>query len=315
MNGSTNRQLTTHRHNRLKYLNLTNAIFFFGLLLALDIYVTITLQMFRSPDATWNSALSSIQPQLFGNETNTMHHAYNMTNLNHEKTPSLAIVSVCIPGERFPQEYIDASHTNKLHYCQRYNASCILPSKKLSGNSKVHAKWDKLHHINEALQSQQTDWVLWMDCDAAFTNFEIHWYHHLKPYLNTSQLMIVSKDVSGFNLGVFLVPNTPPSRKFIQDLYKLRFQLDKKFFHKDQSALKHLVKSNPKLNQSFEIVPQELMNAYLDNDAGVPWTPYSWIVHQVFCRNVTGCMTNFTGVVKMVTPQLGVTQMSLNDTL
>lgn len=104
-------------------------------------------------------------------------------------------------------------------------------------------------------------------------------------------------------MGVFLVPNTNLSRKFIEKLYKLRHQLDQRYFHKDQAALRYLMQKNPQLESRFEIVNQKLMNTYLDNDAGETWHPYDFIVHQVFCMELDGCLVNFTKLLKMVTPQ------------
>ena len=268
------------------YLNIAYAIFFFGFALLLNVYVTLTVH---------SSSLTVQNP--FVNEND-----YVTTNIT-AGSPSLAIVSACIPGERFPTEYVNMSQTNKLHYCKRYNAKCILPTTRVDNQSDLHTKWDKLYYINRTMHTEQVDWVLWMDCDTAFTNFEIYWYTHLRKHLNTSQLMVVAKDVAGINLGVFLVPNTQISRGLIQAMYKLRFQLDKQFFHKDQSALKHLIKKNPQMESRIEIVDRELMNTYLDNNEGEAWVPYHWIMHQVFCNDLVGCMANFTRVMKMVTPQ------------
>jgi hypothetical protein len=142
-----------------------------------------------------------------------------------------------------------------------------------------------------------------MDCDAAFTNFEIDWYTHLKSHLNSSQLMVVSKDDGGINTGVFFVPNTHLARTFIEKLYNLRHLLDRRYFHKDQAALKYLLEKNPTLSSRLEVVSQKLMNTYMDNNAGIKWSPYDFIVHQVFCWELDGCLANFTSLLKMVTPQ------------
>eukprot|EP00804_Cyclotella_cryptica_P012191 CCRYP_009879-RA/>CCRYP_009879-RA protein AED:0.34 eAED:0.34 QI:0/-1/0/1/-1/1/1/0/275 len=220
-------------------------------------------------------------------------------------TPSLAVVSVCIPGDRFSQDYINLSHNNKRHYCQRYNATCILPTEQVSENSKTkkHKKWDKLYHIEKTLRTTNVEWVLWMDCDTAFTNFDIHWYLHLEKHLNRSKLMVASEDQGGINLGVFLVPNTVEARSFISNLYDLRHIIEaKKLFHKDQSALKTVLTQQPQLKSKIEIVDQKLLNTYLDNNAGKLWSPSDFIVHQVFCLDFVACSSNFTKLVKNITP-------------
>jgi hypothetical protein len=142
-----------------------------------------------------------------------------------------------------------------------------------------------------------------MDCDAIFINFEIHWYTHLRHYfLNTSSLLITSKDSGGINLGVFFVPNTPKSIQLIRDMYNLRWIIDRQFWLKDQSALKQLMKKDASIESRLNFVPQRLLNAYLDNEAGASWEPYHFIMHQVFCTDLDGCVANFTNVVKRVMP-------------
>ena len=306
------KQMNGISKRRALSINLANALFFFGLALFMNVYVVLTIGLGGTPHET-NVPVNAPrnEPAMDRNaiETGllrskgTMGPATIQCNYNKTRTsPSLAIVSACIPGQRFPPEYIRISHQNKLNYCQRYNARCILPSHRVEEKSGLHAKWDKLYHIKHTLDTEHVDWVLWMDCDAVFTHFEIDWYQHLKPYLNSTRLMLVSKDSGGYNLGVFLVPNTDASKKFIDDMYKQRWSLDKKFFHKDQTALKVMIEKHPSIEERIKVVPQKVMNTYLDNDAGEKWTPYSWIMHQVFCQDAAGCTANFTKVMAMVTP-------------
>eukprot|EP00956_Cyclotella_meneghiniana_P005836 scaffold7611_cov47-Cyclotella_meneghiniana.AAC.4 len=135
------------------------------------------------------------------------------------------------------------------------------------------------------------DWVLWMDCDAAFTNMMIDWRLHIP--LNTSKLMVVSEDKNGINLGVFLVPNTLQSREFISQMYQKRHYVEQmQFKWKDQSALIELMKDDPTIKSRIEVVPQRKLNAFLKDDRnkdGLKWQPYDWIMHQVLCREEPTC--------------------------
>ena len=107
---------------------------------------------------------------------------------------------------------------------------CVLPSERLDNGDmeNYHAKWEKLVYINQTLHMENVDWVLWMDCDAAFTNLEVDWRTHVP--LNKSKLMVVSEDKNGINLGVFLVPNTLQSRGFVQQLYEKRHYVEQMQF-------------------------------------------------------------------------------------
>lgn len=208
---------------------------------------------------------------------------------------SLAVVSVCIPGPRFSSEYINASLSNKQLFCDRWGAKCVLPSERLDNDLKYHAKWEKLLYINQTMYTVDVDWVLWMDCDAAFTNMMIDWQLHIP--LNTSKLMVVSEDKNGINLGVFLVPNTLQSREFISLMYQKRHYVERMHFKwKDQSALMELMKDDPSIKSRIDVVPQRKLNGFLKDDRnkdGLKWQPYDWIMHQVLCREEPVCTYKF----------------------
>jgi hypothetical protein len=87
-------------------------------------------------------------------------------------------------------------------------------------------------------------------------------------------------------------------------MYNLRWIIDGTRWLKDQSALKQLMEKDASIESRLNIVPQKLLNAYLDNEAGAPWEPYHFIMHQVFCNDLDGCGANFTNVLKRVMPQL-----------
>lgn len=115
--------------------------------------------------------------------------------------------------------------------------------------------------------------------------------------------MIVSKDKNGFNLGVFLVPNTKQAQDFISHLYQKRHGIDKRFYNKDQEALKELLtEQGDHLKERIGIVKQELINSYMDNKDGHLWSENEFIAHQVFCQQAKGCTEKFTSLVKKVTP-------------
>lgn len=216
---------------------------------------------------------------------------------NTNERPSLAVVSVCISGPRFTPEYINASLSNKRLFRNRWGAMCVLPSERLDNGDmeNYHAKWEKLVYINQTLHMENVDWVLWMDCDAAFTNLEVDWRTHVP--LNKSKLMVVSEDKNGINLGVFLVPNTLQSREFVQQLYEKRHYVEQmQFKWKDQSALIELIKDDPNIKTKIEIVPQRKINSFLKderNKDGKKWQAYDWIMHQVLCREEAMCTSSF----------------------
>ncbi|KAL3807492.1 hypothetical protein ACHAXA_003983 [Cyclostephanos tholiformis] len=164
-------------------------------------------------------------------------------------------------------------------------------------------KWEKLFAITKAMYTSATDWLLWLDCDAAFTNFDIDWRVHLRDHLDKSRVLVASRDISGINLGVFLVPNTPYSRFFVEMMSEERYDIERRqLSHKDQNALKNLLTKSPQLACSIDdSVPQGMINSYLDNPAGHQWMRNDWIAHQVFCES-RDCPDRFLSFLRSVGP-------------
>ena len=178
---------------------------------------------------------------------------------------TLAVISVCIPGDRFDDEYIDASFSNKMLFCDKWGAECILSRERLHPETpkQYSPKWEKLFYITKAMYTTNADWLMWLDCDAAFTNFDLDWRVHLDGYLDRSKVLVASRDVSGINLGVFLVPNTPYSRFFMEMMAEERYEIERRALsHKDQNALKNLLAKSPQLGCSVDdSVPQDKINS------------------------------------------------------
>jgi hypothetical protein len=178
---------------------------------------------------------------------------------------SLAVISVCIPGDRFNTEYIDASLSNKQYFCDKWGVTCILSRERMhpENNPTYSPKWEKLFSINKTMHATNADWLMWLDCDAAFTNLDIDWRMHLDGYLDKSKVLLASKDENGINLGVFLVPNTPYSRFFIEMMSEERHDVERKSRgHKDQNALKNLLKKSSQLERSIDdSVPKRMINS------------------------------------------------------
>jgi hypothetical protein len=135
------------RNNRRRnspFRSLTNAFFFFGLALYLDVYVTLTLHItgedvdrdeaavlidrsrnnFQRRKDILVASVRSSPSLLLANppgalKIQTDHddndHVTNSKSKDYYKynndTPSLAIISTCLPGDRFPSSEMEKSET------------------------------------------------------------------------------------------------------------------------------------------------------------------------------------------------------------
>lgn len=231
--------------------------------------------------------------------TKTLSSSLNTTTNNYtlSNSTTLVVLSVCIPGERFSSEYIHASLYNKQSFCNKWGVECILSKERLAPDAASSAiittpsprdkktktknlantkqnkllvyspKWEKLYLLNRTLHTHpHADWLLWLDCDAAFTNLDINWRTHLHSYLpqdKKSKVLIASKDKAGINLGVFFIPNTPPAKQLIKLLWEERHMVERnKYYLKDQVALQRVLKARPQIQRYiYTDIPQRKINS------------------------------------------------------
>jgi len=223
-----------------------------------------------------------------------------LTDFNNgtvELSSSLVIVSSCVPGGRFDAGVISASLENKRRYCNLKKAMrsshvrCMLFDSQTQGQH--HAKWEKYIHFRKEMATSRDEWFMWIDCDAVFTNASFDWSAVLPPLKvssarRPSRDMVLSRDRNGFNLGVFLLRNTPWSLGFIDAMLAMQTQIDQTNHPnglRDQKALGELLRVDPLLIRRLHVVPQRLMNSYFSHSKGNGelWEEGDWIAHQVDC--------------------------------
>ena len=146
-------------------------------------------------------------------------------------------------------------------------------------------KVGKLIRIRKVLSTNQFQWVLWMDCDAIFTNFSIHWRDQLQP--NPSDALTLAKDHNYYNTGVMLVSNTDAALHLLSDMLQERFAIDRWIVGwKDQEALRRgaLQTTAYRLYDSRGGAKQD--EFLLSGHKKAKWENGDWILHQVNCKGV-----------------------------
>lgn len=211
-----------------------------------------------------------------------------------QSTEYMSVVSVCIEGKRFNKDFIHASLSNKQKWCKHNNVPCFLYDEK---HYEHHPKWDKLTRVIDILERGESDWVLWMDCDAAFSNFIIS---NKEELFDRNYDMVTSKDKNGINLGTFLVKKS--SIQLLKDMYSMKHIVDARGGHKDQQALKMVMQ---KQSVSIKYVPQRYMNSFYMNKNGDKWQQGDWILHQVDCRRPE-CSKNFVQMTQKILEEAAV---------
>lgn len=248
----------------------------------------------KHPSVEPEPAVEVVEPVVEPVVESESHNTKKEAKPIDQSTNYMSVVSVCIGGERFNKDFIHASMSNKQKWCEHNNIPCFLYDEK---HYEQHPKWDKLTRVIDILERGESDWVLWMDCDAVFSNFTIT---NKEELFDRNYDMITSKDNNGINLGTFLVKNS--SIKLLKDMYSMKHIVDIKGGHKDQQALKLIMQ---KQSVSIKYVPQRYMNSFYMNRNGDQWQQGDWIMHQVDCRRPE-CSQSFVQKAKTLLEETAV---------
>ena len=147
----------------------------------------------------------------------------------------------------------------------------------------VSVYYNKIIAVDSVLKDQRNfDWVLYIDSDAAVSNFNYKIEDIIKRH--SDKEIIIAQDSNGVNNGVFLIKNTENMKKFLEKSYG-----DRNFYHSktpEQSAMFYYLQQDEYKNL-VGIESPHLMNAYLNGYADLKstkediknWDKDSFIVH------------------------------------
>jgi hypothetical protein len=177
-----------------------------------------------------------------------------------------------------------------LSYCEKNNYPYLEVNDFSRYEPKPYPHFFKYEVIYEALQD--TDWLLYIDFDALFTNFE----KRIEDFISDDGELLISKDCdggrcsfdTGHNNGVMLIKNTPTIKKLFNTL-KSKFIADEfaelhrrgatHFF--DQSALTYMITKFDEFKNITKEIPAKSFNSYIDERAlvGNAWREGDFILH------------------------------------
>ena len=172
------------------------------------------------------------------------------------------------------KELADITLPNKKYYCQRhgYDLRYVFDEeRKLRG-------WDRIRMVFVLLP--EYDAVMWMDCDAVFTNHAIPIESLLTPETN----FVCATDINGLNTGTFIAVNKPITAQFLYVVMTAGPSLTRGHHWGEQEAMIRLL-TGPPYENFATIVPQNAMNSYINAEQGWPatfdgnWREGDWIMH------------------------------------
>lgn len=168
----------------------------------------------------------------------------------------IAVATIATPDM---DELTKITWPNKAEYCRKYNYHGILQTQTWD-----YLGYDKIIFIDALLDSNQYDWILWLDNDTLFTNFN----KKIEDIIDDKYDFIICTDHSDINAGVFLVKNSENGRRYIKHLKQKMYELkpyNKYLFGEEQTALQATYKDS-EFSNFIKIISQKHMNAYPYSD-------------------------------------------------
>lgn len=109
--------------------------------------------------------------------------------------------------------YIAKHNENLQRYADKWNYTY-----KFYSRCEYNVYWCKLHLVLDELESDQYDYVMWLDSDTFIKNFDIDLNDILNSY---SSDIFVGSDNHAFmsivNAGVFIIRNSDVGKQFLED--------------------------------------------------------------------------------------------------
>ncbi|MCO5559179.1 hypothetical protein L7F22_012773 [Adiantum nelumboides] len=177
----------------------------------------------------------------------------DMNHVIHQNKEKFAMVTATDGGGRIPGRSFDGLMglvaPNKVKYAQRHGYTFINASDTLD-NSRPPS-WSKILAVRKHLP--KFDWVFWNDVDSLVTNPEISLESIIGSVVGSrdnSRIpdLIITKDVTGVNAGMFFFHNTEWSMHFLE-LWWNQTSFVRPFGQMksgDNDALKYLLSTMPR---------------------------------------------------------------------
>lgn len=169
---------------------------------------------------------------------------------------------------------------NRLAYCRKWNYVCSA-WRDCPGD---HLGYRKIEFILDLMNRHSFDWILWADCDVLITNFSIQ----LESLVDSAFDLIIANDCNEWNVGVFLLQNSPGGRAYMEHVWKLRDKYQDQNWQEQQA----MIDLREEYASKTKVVPQRTINAYdyaafttapwrttdpLGNDG--QWQPGDFLLH------------------------------------
>lgn len=164
------------------------------------------------------------------NKNNSVSTKIGFNKLNKTYNNKVSMVTLYTDNIK---EYGEFTTNNKRKYCERYKIHLKPFTKRLS---ERHAAWDKILCVTEVMKNEECEYIIWMDADTMFTNYEIDFrdlinIHNDKNFivcndwtsegakLNSDTDFSLLENLRIINTGIFIVKNNEQMRNLFEKIW------------------------------------------------------------------------------------------------
>lgn len=195
----------------------------------------------------------------------------------------IGILSYC----SYNNNFCKVSRCNHQRYASKYNYTYLNPTPE---SDEFHLSKFLLHGTRYKTYSvirymSSFDWILWIDSDALFFNFDIPIEYWIAKLTRKKSDIFVAKDLPGypFNAGVMLIKSTQWSKVFFKRAIDHIVNRSTQDSSQDQPVFFNFLRKN-KYGEQNNIFILNQRNAFQAMIKMKELTKQSWIVHLTCCK-------------------------------
>lgn len=215
----------------------------------------------------------------------TQNYDNEKNNVSQQlKNPmNIAILSYC----SYNNTFCDISRCNHQRYANKFNYTYINPN---VDSDEYHLSTFLLHGTRYKTYSiikhmKQFEWILWIDSDALFMNFEITIEDWIQKAQKKDANIVVARDIPGFpfNAGVMLIKSDTWSKQFFRRAVPEIIKRQIKDPKQDQPVFFNFLEKN-QYDEKNKILILKQRNRFQAFIKMRELSAASWIVHLTCCK-------------------------------
>lgn len=143
---------------------------------------------------------------------------------------------------------------NKIPYCDKNKYDLIFRDKNFEISN---LGFEKINLVNQTLNSNKYEYVMWLGCDALITNFSIK----IEDRISKNFDLTISSDSNWqINSDSFIIKNSDRSKDFLNSILNSYSEYINNPFYEQASMIDFI--NSDRFKNFCSIIPQRMINSY-----------------------------------------------------